>query len=183
MLEWADGVTLRDIWHREPHDQSVLDSNKVMRVQEEMTGLATALSKLHGTNTRAKATKATSADRRLKAAGSTSKIIFLQGEDDRDTTRLTVSKLRFKGIGSDDENDYSDYAKEQHWRHGDLKPENIPHLKDPDSPLLGTLKIADSFSPSGSTGSSGSSCYSKSSRSGLLSSCIAIFITIGSRNH
>lgn len=143
MLEWANGGTLRDIWQTESHDRSILDGNKVMRVLEELTGLASALSKLHGTNTRTKTAKATSADRTKKGPASRSKTIFSQGQGDGDGNRLTVPKIRFEGVSSDDGDDSSDNAEEQHWRHGDLKPENILHFKDEKSPWLGTLKIAD----------------------------------------
>ncbi|RKK67138.1 hypothetical protein BFJ69_g14766 [Fusarium oxysporum] len=143
MLEWANGGTLRDIWQTESHDRSFLDGNKVMRVLEELTGLASALSKLHGTNTRTKTAKATSADRTKKGPASRSKTIFSQGQGDGDGNRLTVPKIRFEGVGSDDGDDSSNNAEEQHWRHGDLKPENILHFKDEKSPWLGTLKIAD----------------------------------------
>ncbi|KNB16432.1 hypothetical protein FOXG_14799 [Fusarium oxysporum f. sp. lycopersici 4287] len=143
MLEWANGGTLRDIWQTESHDRSFLDGNKVMRVLEELTGLASALSKLHGTNTRTKTAKATSADRTKKGATSRSKTIFSQGQADGDGNRLTVPKIRFEGVSSDDGDDSSDNAEEQHWRHGDLKPENILHFRDEKSPWLGTLKIAD----------------------------------------
>ncbi|WJG35684.1 uncharacterized protein FOBCDRAFT_241613 [Fusarium oxysporum Fo47] len=143
MLEWADGGTLRDIWQRESHDRSILDGNKVMRVLEELTGLASALSTLHGTNTRTETGKATSTDRIKDQAGSRSKTVPSQGQSNRNANRLTVPKIRFEGISSDDENDSSDNAEEQHWRHGDLKPDNILHFKDENSPWLGTLKIAD----------------------------------------
>ncbi|WJG37203.1 uncharacterized protein FOBCDRAFT_245552 [Fusarium oxysporum Fo47] len=143
MLEWANGGTLRDIWQTESHDRSILDGNKVMRVLEELTGLASALSKLHGTNTRTKTAKATSAHRTKKGPASRSKTIFSQGQGNGDDNRLTIPKIRFEGVSSDDGDDSSDNAEEQHWRHGDLKPENILHFKDEKSPWLGTLKIAD----------------------------------------
>ncbi|KAL7755644.1 hypothetical protein ACKLNR_014171 [Fusarium oxysporum f. sp. zingiberi] len=143
MLEWADGGTLRDVWQKDSHDRSVLDADKVMRVLEELTGLAGALSKLHGTNTRTKTGKAMSADHRKKHAASKSKTSFSQDQGDRDANRLTVPKIRFEGVSSDDEKNTSDNAEEQHWRHGDLKPDNILHFKDEYSPWLGTLKIAD----------------------------------------
>ncbi|RGP80743.1 serine threonine kinase [Fusarium longipes] len=143
MLEWADGGTLRDILKRESHEKSVLDGNKVMRVLEELTGLASALSKLHGTNTGTKTGKATSTDHRKKYGAARSKTILSGGRDNLDGNRLTVPKIRFEGVSSDDDNDSSDNTEEQHWRHGDLKPENILHFKDEASPWLGTLKIAD----------------------------------------
>ncbi|KAG7409314.1 Calcium/calmodulin-dependent protein kinase type 1 [Fusarium oxysporum f. sp. rapae] len=139
MLEWANGGTLRDIWQRESHDRSVLDGNKVMRVLEELTGLASALSKLHGTNTKTNTAKAISADSKRKNPASRSKTISSQDQGDR----LTVPKIRFEGVSSDDDYDSSDNAEQHHWRHGDLKPDNILHFKDENSPWLGTLKIAD----------------------------------------
>ncbi|KAF5556947.1 serine threonine kinase [Fusarium mexicanum] len=139
VLEWANGGTLRDIWHNEPYDRFILDGDKVMRVLEELTGIASALSKLHGTNTRTRTARATSADLRKKNPPSRSRTIFPQGQGDR----LTVPKIRFEGVSSDDDYDSSDYGEEQHWRHGDLKPDNILHFRDEKSSWLGTLKIAD----------------------------------------
>ncbi|KAF5584629.1 serine threonine kinase [Fusarium subglutinans] len=139
VLEWANGGTLRDIWQNEPHDRFVLDGDKVMRVLEELTGIASALSKLHGTNTRTRTARATSADLRKKNPPSRSRTILPQGQGDR----LTVPKIRFEGVSSDDDYDSSDYGEEQHWRHGDLKPDNILHFRDEMSSWLGTLKIAD----------------------------------------
>ncbi|KAF4493514.1 serine threonine kinase [Fusarium agapanthi] len=139
VLEWANGGTLRDIWQKESHDRSVLDGGKVMRVLEELTGIASALSRLHGTNTKTRTAKAMSADFRKKDPMSRSKKILAQGQGDR----LTVPKIRFEGVSSDDDYDSSDYGEEQHWRHGDLKPDNILHFTDERSSWLGTLKIAD----------------------------------------
>ncbi|KAF4436564.1 serine/threonine protein kinase [Fusarium austroafricanum] len=145
MLEWADGGTLRDVWQREPQN-NILDSDKVMSVLEQLTGLASALSKLHGTNTKTKTAMATSKDHRKKSTDPRSKTIFSPGQDDRNNNLLTVPRIRFEGISSDEENYSSDNmedSQEQHWRHGDLKPDNILQFKDPTSPWLGTLKIAD----------------------------------------
>ncbi|RKL32586.1 hypothetical protein BFJ72_g10529 [Fusarium proliferatum] len=139
VLEWANGGNLRDIWLKESHDRSLLDGGKVMRVLEELTGIASALSRLHGTNTKTRTAKAMSADLRKKNPVSRSKTILSQGHGDR----LTVPKIRFEGVSSDDDYDSSDYGEEQHWRHGDLKPDNILHFTDEKTPWLGTLKIAD----------------------------------------
>lgn len=139
MLEWANGGTLRDIWQKESHDKSVLDGGKVMRVLEELTGIASALSKLHGTNTRTRTARATSTDPRKTNPALRSRTILPEGKGDR----LTVPKIRFEGVSSDDDYDSSDYVEEQHWRHGDLKPDNILHFTDKRSSWLGTLKIAD----------------------------------------
>ncbi|CZR49169.1 uncharacterized protein FPRO_12602 [Fusarium proliferatum ET1] len=139
VLEWANGGNLRDIWLKESHDRSFLDGGKVMRVLEELTGIASALSRLHGTNTKTRTAKAMSADLRKKNPVSRSKTIPSQGHGDR----LTVPKIRFEGVSSDDDYDSSDYGEEQHWRHGDLKPDNILHFTDEKTPWLGTLKIAD----------------------------------------
>ncbi|KAF5667402.1 serine threonine kinase [Fusarium denticulatum] len=118
VLEWANGGTLRDIWQKDSHDRSVLDGGKVMRVLEELTGIANP---------------------RRKNPMSRSKTILSQGHGDR----LTVPKIRFEGVSSDDDYDSSDYGEEQHWRHGDLKPDNILQFVDDKSSWLGTLKIAD----------------------------------------
>ncbi|EXA31764.1 hypothetical protein FOVG_17001 [Fusarium oxysporum f. sp. pisi HDV247] len=123
--------------------ESILDGNKVIRVLEELSGLASALSMLYGTNTRIETGKAISTDRIKDQAGSRSKTVFSQGQSNRNANRLTVPKIRFEGISLDDENDFSDNAEEQYWRHRDLKPDNILHFKDENSPWLGMLKIAD----------------------------------------
>lgn len=139
VLEWANGGTLRDIWQKESHDRSLLDGGKVMRVLEELTGIASALSRLHGTNTKTRTAMAMSADPRRKNTMSRSETILSQGQGDR----LSVPKIRFKGVSSDDDYDSSDYGEEQHWRHGDLKPDNIIQFIDDKTSWLGTLKIAD----------------------------------------
>ncbi|KAF5264211.1 hypothetical protein FOXYS1_5008 [Fusarium oxysporum] len=139
VLEWANGGTLRDIWQKESHNRSLLDGGKVMRVLEELTGIASALSRLHGTNTKTRTAMAMSADPRRKNTMSRSETILSQGQGDR----LSVPKIRFKGVSSDDDYDSSDYGEEQHWRHGDLKPDNIIQFIDDKTSWLGTLKIAD----------------------------------------
>ncbi|KAJ4248821.1 hypothetical protein NW762_012659 [Fusarium torreyae] len=148
ITEWADGGTLRDVWKREPKERFTLNGDKVMAVLEQLTGLAGALSRLHGTNTKTKTAMVTSKTKRTarSGAGSRSKTIFSPGLKDSDTNHLSVPRIRFEGISSDDENyssDVSDDVREEHWRHGDLKPDNILEFKDSSSTWLGTLKVAD----------------------------------------
>ncbi|KAM0552705.1 hypothetical protein ACHAPJ_007802 [Fusarium lateritium] len=148
ITEWADGGTLRDVWEREPNDRLTLNGDKVMAVLEQLTGLAGALSRLHGTNTRTKTAMVTTKTKRnaRSGAGSRSKTIFSPGPKDSGTNHLSVPRIRFEGISSDDENyssDVSDDVGEEHWRHGDLKPDNILQFKDSGSTWLGTLKVAD----------------------------------------
>ncbi|KAF4950003.1 hypothetical protein FSARC_13322 [Fusarium sarcochroum] len=148
MLEWADGGTLRDVWKREPKDRFTLDADKVMTVLEQLAGLAGALSRLHGTNTRTKTAMVTSNTNRNVRSGtsSRSKTIFSPAPKGSDTKHLSVPRIRFEGISSDDENyssDNPDDVREEHWRHGDLKPDNILEFNDSSSTWLGTLKVAD----------------------------------------
>ncbi|KAJ4311211.1 hypothetical protein N0V84_010573, partial [Fusarium piperis] len=125
MFEWADGGTLRDVWERQNVDHTALNGHRILQVLEQLHGLAEALSKLHN--------KANNAPRRGGAPGSLSRAETILA-----SPSLNVPKVQLQADG-----DNSDNTGEEHWRHGDLKPDNILLFRDKTSPWLGTLKIAD----------------------------------------
>ncbi|KAL6353889.1 hypothetical protein LRP88_12884 [Fusarium phalaenopsidis] len=125
MFEWADGGTLRDVWERQNVDHTTLNGTRIMQVLEQLHGLAEALSKLHNTvNTK-------------QLNGDT------PGPLPRAETILAPPSLNVPKVKLQVDSDNSDNTGEEHWRHGDLKPDNILLFKDATSPWLGTLKIAD----------------------------------------
>ncbi|KAK4443114.1 heterokaryon incompatibility protein-domain-containing protein [Podospora aff. communis PSN243] len=154
MFEWADGGSLRDVWKAEGDDAKPLTPDRVMCVLEELLGIAGALAALHNTNTRTRtgiATRtATRASSLMRAAASAQVGV-------RAPTRpqnLQVPRIRIQRDSSDDEShrdsdrsyisDDADTNPEVHWRHGDLKPDNILRFRDQTAQRwLGTLKIAD----------------------------------------
>lgn len=125
MSEWADGGNLREVWARQNVDHTMLNGTRIMQVLEQLHGLADALSELHNrVNTK-------------QLNGGT------PGPLPRAETILAPSSLGVPKVKLQVDTDSSDSTGEEHWRHGDLKPDNILHFKDPTSPWLGTLKIAD----------------------------------------
>ncbi|RSL41149.1 hypothetical protein CEP54_015908 [Fusarium duplospermum] len=125
MFEWADGGTLRDVWQRPNVDHTELHGHRIMQVLEQLHGLAEALSKLHNR-----------ASPMLHNGNDPSPL-------HRVKTILEPSSPGAPKVRLHDDGDNIDNAGEEHWRHGDLKPDNILLFKDITSPWLGTLKIAD----------------------------------------
>ncbi|KAK0669117.1 kinase-like domain-containing protein [Cercophora samala] len=123
MLEWADGGSLREIWNKEDGGAKRLDATRIQCVLDELHGLAGALSMLHETKTK------TIPPKRLSNA-------------------LPVAR-QHQGVPSlelpvDNSGETDNHGGMEHWRHGDLKPDNILSVKDPKGERwLGTLKIAD----------------------------------------
>ncbi|RSL41020.1 hypothetical protein CEP53_013009 [Fusarium sp. AF-6] len=124
MFEWANGGTLRDVWTRQNVDYTSLNGHRIMQVLEQLHGLAEALSKLHNKVT----TKQLNG---FPGPLPRAETILAPLSDDAPKVKLQVD--------SED----SDNTGDEHWRHGDLKPDNILLFKDATSPWLGTLKIAD----------------------------------------
>ncbi|KAK7427792.1 hypothetical protein QQZ08_005730 [Neonectria magnoliae] len=125
MFEWANGGTLRDVWQRQNVDYTALNGHRIMQVLEQLHGLAKALSKLHN--------KVNNKQRHEDAPGP-----LARAETILPSPSLNVPKVQLQ---VDSEN--RDNIGEEHWRHGDLKPDNILLFKDDTSTWLGTLKIAD----------------------------------------
>ncbi|KAM6517376.1 hypothetical protein FSOLCH5_008338 [Fusarium solani] len=125
MFEWADGGTLRDVWERQNVDHTTLNGTRIMQVLEQLHGLAEALSKLHNTVN-------------IKQPNGDA-----PGPLPRAETILAPSSLNVPKVKLQVDAENSDNTGEEHWRHGDLKPDNILLFKDATSPWLGTLKIAD----------------------------------------
>ncbi|KAI0432395.1 heterokaryon incompatibility protein-domain-containing protein [Xylaria sp. FL1042] len=150
MLEWANGGTLRNFWDRTGDAHLHLNRVRIREFLEQLSGLAGALSKLHGTNTQ---TATARAERDMgSSATPNSGPRSLNLKHNVDTT-FELQSHTFKpgsssGIPSDIDgmplitftNEDRD-SDTKHWRHGDIKPENI--LVFEDSTWLGTLKIAD----------------------------------------
>ncbi|RSL95715.1 hypothetical protein CDV31_013773 [Fusarium ambrosium] len=125
MFEWADGGTLRDVWMSQNVDYTALNGHRIMQVLEQLHGLAEALSMLHN--------RANDKHRHRDPSGPLSRAEIIL-----ESPSLNVPKVKLQ-VDSED----SDNTGEEHWRHGDLKPDNILLFKDAISPWLGTLKIAD----------------------------------------
>jgi serine/threonine protein kinase len=149
MFEWADGGSLREVWSRESTQRKDLDGDRIMCLLEQLVGLAGALSKLHNTNSETKTGKITAAAKGLptgsKISSDTKSGTISSPTAGNNSTRSHRAPLiRVQRDSSDDDWYTSDDIidnNEEHWRHGDLKPDNILQFKG--STWLGTLKIAD----------------------------------------
>ncbi|KAF4994555.1 hypothetical protein FDECE_13078 [Fusarium decemcellulare] len=153
MFEWADGGTLREVWESQPFGSTKLHRDHVMCVLEQLTGLAGALSSLHNTNNKTRTAMVTSnatSGGRLMAPARSRALLSPPGSDGGHSppasspSSLDVPQILLNPDTSDDEyySDNPDDSLEKHWRHGDLKPDNILQFKVPHS-WMGTLKIAD----------------------------------------
>jgi serine/threonine protein kinase len=171
MFQWANGGSLREFWRRLKHvPKDPLEANHVMRFLEEFVGLAQALSALHDTNTNTKTSLVTRAA--LLAAGPAGRPpVGLAGPDRCNhvaeasppprapNLALPVIRIRDETSGEDscagakdidrsyrsENDDATDEDCEDHWRHGDLNPDNIlqfRHAAIDSHSWMGTLKIA-----------------------------------------
>ena len=155
MFEWADGGSLRDVWSLKDDDDKFLSAEHVMCVLEELLGLASALALLHKTNTNTKTGLATRA-RSLQTLAAPSSDTRQDEAPRSMMLQVPVPRIRIQGDSSDDDShvgsdidrsyvsEDTDMDGEVHWRHGDLKPDNILRFRDSsDHRRLGRLKIAD----------------------------------------
>lgn len=150
MLEWANGGTLRHLWDRTSDVHLHLNRQRIGEYLDQLCGLAGALQKLHGTNAQT-ATGLAEADIKNRASSNSghrlSSSRFNVDNADMPQTyslntgsgsRILSSAVHMPRIVlPEDDRDGS----VKHWRHGDIKPENILIFKD--STWIGTLKIAD----------------------------------------
>lgn len=151
MFEWAKGGTLRDVWEHNAAEHLDLNGDKIMGLLEQLLGLAGALCALHNTNSNTKTAAATkTSNKRIEEKSNVwpSAEGFTNVKRDVKTVIIKVdspSEENYDHDDDDDDNydsDDSDISSgDEHWRHGDLKPDNI--LKFDGSTCLGTLKIAD----------------------------------------
>ncbi|KAM7215588.1 Heterokaryon incompatibility protein (HET) domain containing protein [Rhypophila decipiens] len=158
MFEWADGGSLRDIWVKQGVDPRDLTADRVRCVLEELKGISGALSFLHKNTENG----GRGAD---VAAGDVSRDLHGHDPDRSSWSASQVPEMRLLNaqnvqspmqsvpdIQVSGESSWEDiYSSEEtepeteaHWRHGDLKPDNILAFRPEDSGRwLGTLKIAD----------------------------------------
>ncbi|KAK5631516.1 hypothetical protein RRF57_007230 [Xylaria bambusicola] len=150
MFEWANGGTLRHFWDHASDVHLHLNRPKVGEFLEQLYGLAGALQKLHGTNSQT-STGLADADRKNATSSNSGHRLSNPRSNGSEAVVSRTSSLG-KGSGNgvplgtahmpvimlQDENRDSDV---KHWRHGDIKPENILVFKD--LTWIGTLKIAD----------------------------------------
>lgn len=160
LFEWADGGTLRDVWEEYAAEHLDLDGDRIMGLLEQLRGLAGALCALHNTNSKTKTALATRANMRgtltsYKRTNNRSAASSSIGGFDNEKAPGSSVTIKLDVPSEDDYDDYDDddddddydsddsetSSGDEHWRHGDLKPDNI--LKFGGSTCLGTLKIAD----------------------------------------
>jgi len=152
MFEWANGGNLRDVWEKNRTEHRNLNGDRIMEFLEQLRGLAGALCALHNTNPKIKtgfprSTKPRTSTRIDSVIGNRSDAFPLTSVV---TTENNVGVIPTFNVGAtDDGNDDDDHdidaesessSATEHWRHGDLKPDNILKFG---STWLGTLKIAD----------------------------------------
>ncbi|KAK7423846.1 hypothetical protein QQZ08_008890 [Neonectria magnoliae] len=141
VFEWADKGSLRDVWQRNPNIHKTLDGERLFCLLEQFRGLAGALCALHATNRRTKTamvTKSNTRDRR-----EASKVDKENGVQINITNADSPNPPNGGGDeGSDSDLGSEGSAEEKHWRHGDLKPDNILIFSG-GAEWLGILKIAD----------------------------------------
>ncbi|KAI5464981.1 kinase-like domain-containing protein [Mariannaea sp. PMI_226] len=124
LLEFADGGTLREKWRKDGDIYKSLSREHVKCFIRQMLGLVQAINHLHKPASR-KGTELQSESRETSEQPNTTGISFTITQPDDLDALITP------------EGD----SLASHWRHGDLKPDNI--LVFEDTTWLGTLKIAD----------------------------------------
>ncbi|KAM7199738.1 Protein kinase-like domain containing protein [Naviculisporaceae sp. PSN 640] len=147
MFEWADGGSLRDIWIREGQNPKSLDGARIISFLEQFCGLTGALLAMHNPNGRIPGPTDGNESVSTVAAGASrgSSISILRPRPAQDPQSLQVPELRLPGEHSSEEGSFMSEDPDVHWRHGDLKPDNILVFKTAtdSGSWLGTLKIAD----------------------------------------
>lgn len=147
MFEWADGGNIREVWAENRTEHRNLNGDRIMDFLEQFHGLAGALCALHNTNPKTKTGIFTSTNMGTNTRTDTR---INTRTDSPPASVVTASAIPTIEVDAPDDNDNDDDDSDadsggssvtEHWRHGDLKPDNI--LKFKGSTWLGTLKIAD----------------------------------------
>ncbi|KAH6976370.1 kinase-like domain-containing protein [Ilyonectria sp. MPI-CAGE-AT-0026] len=133
LFEWASGGNLRDFWKENRTIHEKLDGNHIICLLKQLRGLARALDRLHGTTQRSMSAVPTGSSIGSSSVGG-------MRMDDASITAKNHVAIPIKVNG--DEN-YEELTSDEHWRHGDLKPDNILKFDGEHSDLFGILKIAD----------------------------------------
>ncbi|KAI1815225.1 HET-domain-containing protein [Poronia punctata] len=123
MFEWASGGTLRDFWSTNPDVYRNLGGGHIIEFLDQICGVAKALQTLHHTNPRT--------ETGLLGISSTG---HKEGKGQSNGRNTFVPSFKYPGSGDD--------QSARHWRHGDLKPDNILVFEEKDR-WLGVLKISD----------------------------------------
>ncbi|KAK3648109.1 hypothetical protein LTR56_002587 [Elasticomyces elasticus] len=118
LMAWADGGDLKSFWQNNP--APIVSGEQTMEILEQFLGLASATFDMH-TNKRGNSLRAAN-DSTMQTGGHSTPIIA--------------------GLVVDLDDGELDQTASSHWRHGDLKSENILRFTDGKS-WLGILKMAD----------------------------------------
>lgn len=130
VCEWADGGTLRNVWEAKREIHQNLGGEYIMAFLEQILGVMKALSCLHSTN---KKTKTALGNGGIED-GRLGKTLAVPNPANLQRRRLESGSNSEGGKSSD---------PVDHWRHGDLKPDNILVFNDAKGKGLGVWKIAD----------------------------------------
>ncbi|GAW25874.1 putative serine threonine protein kinase [Rosellinia necatrix] len=131
MFEWANGGTLREFWDNNRNAHFELNGDRISQFLTQLCGLAEATCMLHNTNPHTSTGLEDTAKRKLSFTSNGQPLL---------ASEVSLSDSNnMPGIDLLNE-ELDNTAK--HWRHGDIKPENILVAKNPSS-WLGILKIAD----------------------------------------
>ncbi|KAH6981725.1 hypothetical protein BKA56DRAFT_632063 [Ilyonectria sp. MPI-CAGE-AT-0026] len=126
LFEWADSGTLRDVWKNNSKIHLQLSGTHIEWFLKQMLGLVGALGELHKTKSQKKP-PITESDESQETSGQQNDagipIIITNADGGDSSTKSTNSA--------------------PHWRHGDLKPDNILAFSQSKKIWLSTLKIAD----------------------------------------
>ena len=158
-LEWADGDSLQSFWAG--HRPFTARREHARELLNQLHGLVSALNAMHNTRMARLSRKnsmisangdhhdyapklpnaATITDnqgpRSSDAGLSIVPTVTVSSEDDTDNNPAIIVD------SFDDSRSLSVDSRDENWRHGDIKPQNILRFKDPEYPWLGVLKLAD----------------------------------------
>lgn len=126
LFEWADSGTLRDVWKDNSDIHLHLSGTHIEWFLKQMLGLVRALCELHKTKSPTKP-PVTESDESQEMSGQQNDAgipIIVTNVDGGDSSTKSTNPA-------------------PHWRHGDLKPDNILAFSQSKEIWLSTLKIAD----------------------------------------